>query len=46
MYEATMAKLYELGQEKLDVAIDTFYKEKAENALKFGADLDLSYMGL
>lgn len=46
MYEETMAKLYELGQEKLDVAIDTFYKEKAENALKFGADLDLSYMGL
>lgn len=45
-YQETMAKIYDLGQAKLDVAIDTFYKNKAENALKYGADLDLSFLGL
>lgn len=46
MYEQTMAKIYELGQDKLDAAIDAFYKNKAENAKEYGSDLDLSYMGL
>lgn len=46
MYEQTMAKIYDLGQDKLDAAIDTFYKNKAENAKEYGSDLDLSYMGL
>lgn len=46
LYEQTMAKMYDLGQAKLDAAIDAFYKNKAENAKEYGADLDLSFMGL
>ena len=46
LYEQTMAKMYDLGQAKLDAAIDAFYKNKAEKAKEYGADLDLSFMGL
>ena len=46
MYNETMAKIYDLGQAKLDEYIDNYFKNKAESAKKFGSDLDLSFMGL
>lgn len=46
MYAETMAKIYDLGQAKLDAYIDNYFKNKAEAAKKYGSDLDLSFMGL
>lgn len=46
MYEAMMTKIYDLGQEKLDVYINNFFQNKSDSAQKYGSDLDLSYMGM
>ena len=46
MYQEMMAKIYDLGQAKLDAYIDNFLKNKAESAMEYGSDLDLSFMGL
>ena len=46
MYNETMAKIYDLGQAKLDVYIDNYFKNKAEAAKQYGSDLDLSFMGI
>ena len=46
MYQEMMTKIYDLGQAKLDTYIDNFLKNKAESAMEYGSDLDLSFMGL
>lgn len=44
-YQETMSKLEQLGQGKLDVLIDGAFQNKAASLEKYGADLDLSYLG-
>lgn len=46
MFDEMMAKLYDLGQATLDTSIDNYFKSKAAQAEEYGADLDLSFMGL
>lgn len=46
MYEEMMAKIYDLGQAKLDAYINDFFNNKANSAMEYGSDLDLSFMGL
>ena len=45
-FQAMMAKMYDLGQAELDTYINNFFHSKAENAMQYGSDLDLSFMGL
>ena len=45
-YQETLNKLAELGQGKLDEVIAKYFDSKLEETLKYGSDLDLSYMGL
>ena len=45
VYQETMNKLEQLGQKKLDVLINDAFQNKAASVEKFGADLDLSYLG-
>ena len=45
-FQAMMDKIYSLGQATLDTYIDNYFKNKAAAAMEYGADLDLSFMGL
>ena len=44
-YQEMMTKLAQLGQEQLDVLIDDAFQNQAASIGRYGADLDLSYMG-
>ena len=44
-YRETMNKLEQLGQGKLDILINEAFQNKATSIEKYGADLDLSYLG-
>ncbi len=44
-YQETMTKLEQLGQDKLDVLINDAFQNRAASIEKYGADLDMSYLG-
>ncbi len=45
-FAETMAKLESLGQGKLDEVIAQYFVNKVDQTMKYGSDLDLSFMGL
>ncbi len=45
-YQEAIAKIQSLGQDKLDRIIADYFNNKVDQIMQYGADLDLSFMGL